>query len=60
MLQYFDPSFYRLPAVWGEDADMWRPQRFLEETDISEKTAVGAYANLYWLSDNDGLFCAAN
>ncbi|KAF8527265.1 cytochrome P450 [Gautieria morchelliformis] len=39
-------AFNRLQSVWGEDADIWRPQRFLEETRITAKTAVGVYANI--------------
>jgi hypothetical protein len=45
--------------VWGEDADIWRPQRFLEDTALNEKTAVGVYGNMYWLSHNDGFYYAA-
>ncbi|KAF8520311.1 cytochrome P450 [Gautieria morchelliformis] len=40
-------AFNRLKSAWGEDADIWRPQRFLE-THIAEneKTPVGVYANM--------------
>jgi hypothetical protein len=31
--------------VWGEDADKWRPERFLD-IDKSKQTTVGVYANL--------------
>ncbi|KAI0030594.1 cytochrome P450 [Vararia minispora EC-137] len=37
--------YNRNPEVWGEDADMWRPERFLE-IDKSRQTSVGVYANL--------------
>ncbi|KAI0263454.1 cytochrome P450 [Gloeopeniophorella convolvens] len=37
--------YHRLPAVWGEDADQWNPQRFLDPERTKQAT-VGAYSNL--------------
>ena len=36
---------YRLPQVWGEDADEWNPGRFLN-TEIVRQTSIGLYGNL--------------
>ena len=41
-------GYDRLPGVWGEDAHIWNPERFLRE-DKSRQTSVGLYANLYVL-----------
>jgi hypothetical protein len=37
---------YRLPSVWGDDADVWNPERFLEVGDAKQKTGLGVIANL--------------
>ncbi|KAF8909573.1 cytochrome P450 [Mucidula mucida] len=44
--------YNRNPAVWGNDADQWNPDRFLEGrcTRHSEKVSVGVYANVDTLS----------
>lgn len=34
-----------LPEVWGEDADAWNPERFIN-MDTDRQTNVGLYANL--------------
>ncbi len=41
-------TIIRNPAVWGNDADQWNPDRFLEGrcTRHSEKVSVGVYANV--------------
>ncbi|KAI0644565.1 PAH-inducible cytochrome P450 monooxygenase PC-PAH 4 [Trametes meyenii] len=38
-------SYQRLPEVWGEDADVWNPDRF-SRIDIGKQTNVGVFANL--------------
>jgi hypothetical protein len=37
----------RLKAVWGEDADVWRPQRFLEGVESNQKNNIGVFGNTY-------------
>ena len=34
-----------LPSVWGEDVDVWNPDRFLS-IDPTKQTKLGVYANL--------------
>ncbi|KAL0955332.1 hypothetical protein HGRIS_004215 [Hohenbuehelia grisea] len=36
--------YNRLPTVWGDDADQWRPSRFLEGRE--KQASVGVFANL--------------
>ncbi|KAF8589249.1 cytochrome P450 [Ramaria rubella] len=38
-------SYNRLESVWGDDADQWRPERFLEGV-VASKTGLGVIANL--------------
>ncbi|EMD38955.1 hypothetical protein CERSUDRAFT_72211 [Gelatoporia subvermispora B] len=38
-------AYNRLPQVWGTNADVWDPTRFLG-TDIKRETNVGVFANL--------------
>ncbi|KAI0263459.1 cytochrome P450 [Gloeopeniophorella convolvens] len=38
-------AYNRLPQIWGEDADEWRPERFLD-TDKERKTSVGVFGNV--------------
>ncbi|KIJ48680.1 hypothetical protein M422DRAFT_247541 [Sphaerobolus stellatus SS14] len=51
MLSHF--AYNRLPEVWGPDADQWRPERFLEGIEASQKVQLGVFANL--LSFSSGL-----
>ncbi|KAH9958826.1 cytochrome P450 [Russula dissimulans] len=37
--------YQRLPQVWGEDADEWKPERFLNAENVKQ-TSVGLYGNL--------------
>ena len=37
----------RLKSVWGQDADEWRPERFIEGVESMQKTSLGVVANLY-------------
>ncbi|KAF5367579.1 hypothetical protein D9758_003717 [Tetrapyrgos nigripes] len=39
--------YNRLKSVWGADADVWNPERFL---DIKKGTTLGVYANLMTFS----------
>ncbi|KAF8576236.1 cytochrome P450 [Ramaria rubella] len=39
-------AYNRLKSVWGEDADKWRPRRFLEGIGTNHKTGLGVIANL--------------
>ncbi|KAI0644553.1 PAH-inducible cytochrome P450 monooxygenase PC-PAH 4 [Trametes meyenii] len=38
-------AYQRLPEVWGEDADLWNPDRF-SRMDVGKQTNVGVFANL--------------
>ncbi|KAK0463410.1 cytochrome P450 [Armillaria novae-zelandiae] len=38
-------TYNRLPSVWGEDADKWNPDRFLQPQTHKE-TSLGVFANL--------------
>ena len=43
-----DPRAYRpfsLTGVWGEDADVWNPMRFIER-DFENQVKLGTYSNL--------------
>ncbi|KAK0493384.1 cytochrome P450 [Armillaria luteobubalina] len=42
-------TYNRLPLVWGDDADEWNPNRFLDGRDIKQ-TSLGVYANLLTFS----------
>ncbi|KIJ48702.1 hypothetical protein M422DRAFT_247562 [Sphaerobolus stellatus SS14] len=44
MLSHF--AYNRLPEIWGPDADQWRPERFLEGIEASQKVQLGVFANL--------------
>ncbi|KAF8483105.1 cytochrome P450 [Gautieria morchelliformis] len=39
-------AYHRLVSVWGEDADAWRPQRFLEGVESSQKNSIGVFGNI--------------
>ncbi|VDC07112.1 unnamed protein product [Peniophora sp. CBMAI 1063] len=41
--------YNRNPVVWGEDADIWNPERFMNINKASQ-TSVGVYANLLTFS----------
>ncbi|EKM51227.1 uncharacterized protein PHACADRAFT_213095 [Phanerochaete carnosa HHB-10118-sp] len=38
-------AYQRLPEVWGEDADVWNPMRFVDGT-LERQSKLGLYANL--------------
>lgn len=39
-------AYNRLESVWGEDANVWRPERFLENVESLEKTGLGVFGNI--------------
>ncbi|KAF8578884.1 PAH-inducible cytochrome P450 monooxygenase PC-PAH 4 [Ramaria rubella] len=39
-------TYNRLKTLWGEDADQWKPERFLQDLSSEHKTNVGVYGNL--------------
>ena len=39
-------TIYRLKSIWGEDADVWRAERFLEGVESNHKAGIGMMANL--------------
>lgn len=41
-------TYNRLQSVWGEDADKWNPNRFLDEG--RERSSLGVFANLMTFS----------
>ncbi|KIK62961.1 hypothetical protein GYMLUDRAFT_41250 [Collybiopsis luxurians FD-317 M1] len=41
--------YNKLPQIWGEDAEEWRPERFLESFKMAA-TTVGVYSNLLTFS----------
>ncbi|KAK0493368.1 cytochrome P450 [Armillaria luteobubalina] len=42
-------SYNRLTSVWGDDAEDWNPNRFLDGRD-AKQTSLGVYANLLTFS----------
>ncbi|KAK0227612.1 cytochrome P450 [Armillaria fumosa] len=42
-------SYNRLPSVWGDDAEDWNPNRFLDGRD-GKQISLGVYANLLTFS----------
>ncbi|KAF8573774.1 cytochrome P450 [Ramaria rubella] len=39
-----------LKSVWGDDADVWRPERFVEENESLHKTNLGVISNIVTFS----------
>ncbi|KAF8521630.1 cytochrome P450 [Hysterangium stoloniferum] len=39
-------GYQRLKSVWGEDADVWRPERFLEGVERYQTTGLGVISNV--------------
>ncbi|OCH87517.1 cytochrome P450 [Obba rivulosa] len=42
-------AYNRLPRVWGDNADVWDPTRFLDH-DVKRETSVGMFSNLMTFS----------
>ncbi|KAK0463413.1 cytochrome P450 [Armillaria novae-zelandiae] len=42
-------TYNRLPSIWGHDADIWNPDRFLHPPP-TKQTPLGVYANLMTFS----------
>ncbi|KAI0633710.1 PAH-inducible cytochrome P450 monooxygenase PC-PAH 4 [Trametes polyzona] len=42
-------TYNRLPQIWGEDADVWNPDRF-SRIDASKQVNVGVFANVMTFS----------
>ncbi|OCH92291.1 cytochrome P450 [Obba rivulosa] len=42
-------AYNRLPQVWGDNADVWDPTRFLNH-DVKRETSVGMFANIMTFS----------
>src|SRR6267154_437487 len=40
-------TFFRNRDIWGEDADVWRPSRWLDGSVKSSGATVGIWTNLY-------------
>ncbi|GJJ11014.1 hypothetical protein Clacol_005243 [Clathrus columnatus] len=40
-------NYNRLKSVWGDDADEWRPERFLEDHEHKQQTKLGVIGNMY-------------
>ncbi|KAF8518583.1 cytochrome P450, partial [Gautieria morchelliformis] len=39
-------GYNRLKSLWGDDANQWRPERFIEEDMGNQKTRLGVFANI--------------
>ncbi|KAF8515951.1 hypothetical protein JB92DRAFT_2716473 [Gautieria morchelliformis] len=39
-------GYNRLKSLWGDNADQWRPERFIEGVMGSQKAGVGVIANI--------------
>lgn len=38
---------FRNKDIWGDDADVWRPSRWIDGSVKSPRTNVGVWTNLY-------------
>ncbi|GJJ11676.1 hypothetical protein Clacol_005912 [Clathrus columnatus] len=40
-------NYNRLKSVWGDDADEWHPERFLEDYEHKQQIKLGVVGNMY-------------
>ncbi|KIJ33727.1 hypothetical protein M422DRAFT_264179 [Sphaerobolus stellatus SS14] len=46
-------AYNRLTSIWGEDAHVWNPERFLNDNGTKTKTGLGVLSNLLTFSSGE-------